>query len=60
MWSGRSDSLPSGMFALVIALTAGLSSAPPPAQDFDKDGVVDLEDDCPTDSGNAKNKGCPG
>jgi OmpA-OmpF porin, OOP family len=40
---------------LVLAL-----AAPPPGQDFDKDGIVDLEDDCPTDAGNAKNKGCPG
>jgi OmpA-OmpF porin, OOP family len=30
------------------------------AEDFDHDGVPDLEDDCPTDPGNAKNKGCPG
>jgi hypothetical protein len=48
------------MFDLLFALAMGLSSAPPPGQDFDKDGVVDLEDDCPTDAGNAKNKGCPG
>ncbi len=29
-------------------------------QDFDKDGVPDIEDDCPTDPGNPANKGCPG
>ncbi len=45
------------MLELVLLLAL---AAPPPGQDFDKDGVVDLEDDCPTDPGNAKNKGCPG
>lgn len=35
-------------------------AAPPPDQDFDKDGVIDVEDDCPTDAGNPANKGCPG
>jgi outer membrane protein OmpA-like peptidoglycan-associated protein len=48
------------MFALSLAFAAVLAAAPPPTQDFDKDGVVDLEDDCPTDPGNPKNKGCPG
>ncbi len=46
--------------ALVLVLTAGLSAAPPQNQDFDKDGIIDLEDDCPTDPGSAKNHGCPG
>ena len=45
---------------LELILLAGLAAAPPANQDFDKDGIVDLEDDCPTDPGNAKNKGCPG
>src|SRR5688572_27567610 len=48
------------MLDLLLALALGLASAPPAGQDFDKDGIVDLEDDCPTDPGNAKNKGCPG
>jgi OmpA-OmpF porin, OOP family len=39
---------------------AGAGAAAAPAEDFDHDGVPDLEDDCPTDPGNAKNKGCPG
>jgi outer membrane protein OmpA-like peptidoglycan-associated protein len=46
------------MFAfLVLALAV---AAPPAEQDFDKDGIIDLEDDCPTDPGDASGKGCPG
>jgi OmpA-OmpF porin, OOP family len=33
---------------------------PAPVVDFDKDGVPDLDDDCPTDPGNPLKKGCPG
>jgi outer membrane protein OmpA-like peptidoglycan-associated protein len=29
-------------------------------EDFDHDGVPDIEDDCPTDPGTKNNKGCPG
>jgi outer membrane protein OmpA-like peptidoglycan-associated protein len=43
------------MVVLMLALLMA-----PESQDFDKDGVVDVEDDCPTDSGSAENRGCPG
>ena len=36
-----------------------LAQGPPPA-DYDKDGIPNTEDDCPTDPGNAANRGCPG
>lgn len=45
---------------LHVLLSLLVFGAPPPAQDFDKDGVIDLEDDCPTDAGNPANNGCPG
>lgn len=59
----RSDRI--GLAAL-LTLTASLAGAPvarplhaaPETQDFDKDGVPDLEDDCPTDPGDAANAGC--
>lgn len=31
-----------------------------PSDDFDKDGIPNLQDDCPTDPGSADNGGCPG
>ncbi|MEQ8274162.1 MAG: OmpA family protein [Deltaproteobacteria bacterium] len=40
-----------GLFVLLALATP---------QDFDKDGVADVDDDCPTDPGNPANKGCPG
>ena len=44
-----------------IWLVLGLLAAPPPpAADFDKDGVADLVDDCPTDPGHPDHRGCPG
>lgn len=46
----------------VALLCLALASNGPDAAvvDFDQDGVPDLEDDCPTDPGNAAKKGCPG
>lgn len=46
------------MFALLVLALA--VAAPPAEQDFDKDGIADLDDDCPTDPGDASAKGCPG
>ena len=31
-----------------------------PSADYDRDGIPNDKDDCPTDHGNAANKGCPG
>lgn len=45
-----------GAWPLLFVLVA----APPAVQDFDKDGVADVDDDCPTDPGNPNNAGCPG
>src|SRR5215470_12443500 len=44
------------------ALDGGTDPKPTQAagEDFDRDGIPDLDDDCPTDPGNEKNKGCPG
>lgn len=49
--------LSSGLAVLlsISALPAAYGQA-----DHDKDGVVDLEDDCPTDPGQPSNRGCPG
>lgn len=44
---------------LSVALILALTAAPQGAEDFDKDGIVDTEDDCPTDPGDKANKGCP-
>lgn len=44
--------------ALILALSVALQPGPA-AEDFDKDGVPDLEDDCPTDPGVKEGKGCP-
>ena len=52
------DSLVVVMFGHFLLLC--WMAAPPANQDFDKDGVVDIKDDCPTDPGNPANKGCPG
>jgi OmpA-OmpF porin, OOP family len=35
-----------------------LSEAPAATADFDKDGIPDVSDDCPTDPGDAANQGC--
>lgn len=43
--------------ALLLGLALTAQGAP---ADFDKDGIVDLEDDCPTDPGTAAGRGCPG
>lgn len=46
------------MRLLTCLLGLALLSTPPP--DYDRDGVPDVEDDCPTDPGDAAHKGCPG
>jgi len=43
----------------LAALLLGLALIQQPAADFDKDGVPDLQDDCPTDPGSAAGNGCP-
>lgn len=48
------------MLLQAFVLGLALSTAPPPAPDFDKDGISDLEDDCPTDPGSVAGRGCPG
>lgn len=45
--------------AVILSLWVATASAAAGA-DFDKDGIADLVDDCPTDPGNATNQGCPG
>jgi outer membrane protein OmpA-like peptidoglycan-associated protein len=45
---------------LFVLFTSAAPDAGATLEDFDHDGVPDIEDDCPTDPGNAKNKGCPG
>jgi OmpA-OmpF porin, OOP family len=42
--------------ALIFALTV---ATPEVQEDFDKDGVADVDDDCPTDPGVKEGKGCP-
>src|SRR5262245_45752432 len=42
--------------ALIFALAV---SVPEGVQDFDKDGIADTEDDCPTDPGDKATKSCP-
>lgn len=51
--------------ALVLALALAATTVAPPVasaedapQDFDKDGVPDSEDDCPTDPGPKESAGC--
>lgn len=44
---------------LLCFLHAMVFTQPTPSQDFDRDGLSDVEDDCPTDPGDAKNRGCP-
>src|SRR5215472_12603895 len=41
------------------APTSSTAKAVRPGEDFDHDGIPDIDDDCPTDPGDAKNKGCP-
>lgn len=43
----------SALLCLLLAQTA-------PGDDYDRDGLPNLDDDCPTDAGNANNRGCPG
>ncbi len=47
------------MFLQALVLGFTVLASPPPA-DFDKDGISDLEDDCPTDPGTVAGRGCPG
>lgn len=44
--------------ALILALSVALQPTPA-VEDFDKDGIADLDDDCPTDPGVKEGKGCP-
>jgi OOP family OmpA-OmpF porin len=50
------------MYAAVAAGCLALWAvlAEPPPEDYDKDGIPNIEDDCPTDPGVAANQGCPG
>src|SRR5262245_58624328 len=47
------------MQAALLLVCFALSAPADPPQDFDKDGIVDLEDDCPTDPGDKAANGCP-
>ncbi len=44
------------LFATALCLVAAL----PAPKDYDKDGIADVDDDCPTDPGHKSNRGCPG
>ncbi|MCA9550383.1 MAG: OmpA family protein [Myxococcales bacterium] len=48
------------MLTLLATLWVCTATATVAAPDYDRDGVPDLEDDCPTDPGDAVGRGCPG
>lgn len=55
---------PTSLVLLAGALASATQAAGPrlawAQADHDRDGVPDVDDDCPTDPGTAANRGCPG
>ena len=47
-----------GAGLLLCVATLALGEGPQP--DYDRDGIPNIDDDCPTDPGNLGNRGCPG